>query len=90
MSVHEARSYDSVAEAIRRYLSQRPEAAETVEGVAKWWLTRQRYDDSVRLVQTALDYLEQEGEVEKICVSDGQVLYRKTRFTHSLITSDRQ
>lgn len=79
MSGTVSQPFNSVADAIRRYLAQRPEAAETVEGVAKWWLARQRYDDSVSLVQHALDYLEQQGEVEKISVTSGQVFYRKAR-----------
>ncbi|WP_428243230.1 hypothetical protein [Gynuella sp.] len=79
----DAQPYQSAADAILRYLAQRPEAAETVEGVAKWWLARQRYDDSVRLVQQALDYLEKQGEVEKMSITDGQVLYRKKQFNAS-------
>jgi hypothetical protein len=69
----------SVANVIKRYLSSCPEASETVEGVARWWLARQRFHDSVELVQQALDYLESEGQVEKINASKGVVLYRKYR-----------
>ncbi len=68
----------STAEAIRRYLAQRPNASETVEGVAKWWLTQQRYDDSVMLVQRALDFLESQGEVVKMELQGGKVLYRRS------------
>lgn len=67
----------SVADTIHRYLSSYPEASETVEGIARWWLARQRYNDSIELVQTALDFLESEGKVKRIQVSKGTVLYRR-------------
>lgn len=73
----ESKEVTNIADAISRYLSARPHASETVEGVAKWWLLRQRYADSLELVQDALNYLEERGEVVKLCVSGGKVMYRK-------------
>ena len=64
-----------IADAIGRYLKRHPKASETVEGVAKWWLRRQRYNDSIELVQQALDYLEATGRVKK-CISLGMVRYQ--------------
>ncbi len=66
-----------IADAICRYLASRPNASETIDGVAKWWLLRQRYDDSVESVQQALDFLEANGEVIRFCVSGGKVMYRR-------------
>lgn len=68
-----------VADVINRYLSSRPNATETVEGVAKWWLVRQRYQDTVPLVQRALELLVDYGDVEKVAMADGKVMYRKAR-----------
>lgn len=65
------------ADAINRYLLVRPNASETVDGVAKWWLLRQRYQDSRQLVQKALDFLLIEGFVVKTVMPDGKVLYSK-------------
>lgn len=67
----------SAADRIRRYLETRPNAAETVEGVAKWWLARQRYADSVELAQQALDYLENKGKVVRFRLAGGKVMYRR-------------
>lgn len=66
---------EDVANAIRRYISSRPNATETVEGVARWWLVRQRYEDSVEIVQQALNYLESSGRVTKLKVPGGKVVY---------------
>ena len=65
------------AGAIIRYLEDRPNAAETVDGVANWWLLRQRYDDSKKVVQRALDYLVDQGEVQKLVTNRGQVVYKR-------------
>jgi Fe2+ or Zn2+ uptake regulation protein len=69
----------NTAEAIERYLSARPQAAETVEGITRWWLVRQQYEDSLELVQDALDLLVERGEVEKLSLSGGHPIYRKTK-----------
>ena len=70
---------DEAAAVIERYLSARPQAAETVEGIARWWLVRQRYDDSVDLVRRALDLLVRQGVVERLALSGGQPMYRKAQ-----------
>ena len=72
-----------IAGAINRYLATHPEASETLEGVTRWWLTRQRYTDSLASVQSALDLLERKGEVDKLCLSGGTVLYRKASLQQS-------
>jgi len=72
------------ADAIRRYLERKPNASETPEGVARWWLLSQRYRDTRQLVQKALDRLEASGHVERVHLSGGRVMYRMPRpMTHS-------
>ena len=68
----------STAEAIQRYLLTRPNASETVDGVARWWLLKQRFHDSLDRVQMALDMLEEKGEVIKVMMNDGREIYRKS------------
>ncbi|OIO59468.1 MAG: hypothetical protein COX57_02900 [Alphaproteobacteria bacterium CG_4_10_14_0_2_um_filter_63_37] len=72
----------SAADAISRYLASRPDASETLEGVARWWLLRQRYNDSLDLVQQALDRLVAQGEVVCQNTNGGQVMYRRSITTH--------
>ena len=50
---------------IRDYLDAHPNAADSLEGVAKWWLRRQRYEQALEKVRNALDYLVQQGLVTK-------------------------
>ena len=68
-----------VAQEIERYLVSHPAAADSLEGVAKWWLTRQRYQDALVIVEKALDYLIASGRVVKTKKSDGTCIYRKQK-----------
>ncbi|HKQ30692.1 MAG TPA: hypothetical protein VJS66_05345 [Burkholderiales bacterium] len=77
METNEQTQVVEAAEAIRRYLDVRPNAAETVEGVARWWLARQRRGEAVALAQNALDRLEAEGRVVKFNLAGGKVMYRR-------------
>lgn len=65
------------ADAIRRYLAERPNAAETIEGVARWWLARQRHVDTVELAELALLHLEEQGQVVRFHLAGGKTLYRR-------------
>lgn len=56
---------DRLAQEIRDYLSSHPNAADSLEGVTKWWLRRQRYEQALDKVRQALDHLVREGLVEK-------------------------
>lgn len=67
---------DDTASAIERYLFSRPEAVETVDGIARWWLHRQRLEDSLELVQSALDELVHRGVVERLTMAGGTAMYR--------------
>lgn len=59
-----------LASEIREYLEDHPRAADSAEGVAKWWLKRQRFEQSLTKIRQALEYLEAEGVVKKTSVED--------------------
>ena len=49
---------------ILRYLLKHPEARDSIEGIAEWWVLLQRIEDEVDDVKRALDLLITEGLVE--------------------------
>ncbi len=65
-----------VAQEIERYLQSHPNAGDTVEGVARWWLQRQRYIETLDCVHNALDVLVKKGSVVKRTNADGKNVYR--------------
>lgn len=55
-----------VAAAILDYLAEHPQAMDTLEGIAEWWLARQRVRIEVRAVASALQQLTEQGLLEEV------------------------
>lgn len=72
---------------ILRYLQSHPHAADSVEGIAKWWIYRQRVTEMVNKVQMALDYMVDEGVLMNSRVSN-VVVYRCTERGENNIKTD--
>ena len=72
-----------VAEQIEEYLSEHPNAADSLEGIVKWWLTRQHYENRYEIVNKALDVLVEKGIISKSKVA-GQTIYIKKGSTKKL------
>lgn len=64
------------ANAIREYLRQRPESADTLEGVHDWWIRWPGIPESPALTGIALERLEASGEVERVQIGN-RVLWRR-------------
>ena len=69
-------SLASIRRAILAYLARNPEAADTVDGIAEWWLWKQRIVDVKSDVQKVLDKLAREGLLLARRAGDGKVHYR--------------
>ena len=65
-----------IAEAIRAYLSRHPDAADSDEGIAAWWMPAMQMDTCTAEVALALEYLRRAGSVEQQTLPDGRVIYR--------------
>lgn len=53
-----------VANEIKRYLHACPTASDSLDGIAGWWLVRQRINENLKLVEKALESLKAEGFIE--------------------------
>ena len=71
----DAESWIDLTGEILDYLSEHPDAADTPEGIALWWIQRRRYEASVKLVKLALEELEKRGSLDKTILADGTLLY---------------
>lgn len=64
MVSHSSSSKESeIAHEILAYLDERPEAQDTVEGIAQWWLLERRIFHQINMVREALANLVKEGLV---------------------------
>jgi hypothetical protein len=61
---------------ILRYVERHPRSAETPEGIARWWLSRQRLEEAIDAVRAALDELVSEGKLERHVITGGTPVYR--------------
>ncbi len=64
-----------LAESLRQYLQTHPRAADTLEGIAKWWLPQALQPKSLEEVEKALDDLVVQGVVKKTTTAAGMTIY---------------
>lgn len=62
-----------VAAEILRYLRVHPNAADTIEGAARWWLSRQ---PQIETVEKAMTLLVLDRLVEKHTLAEGTTVFR--------------
>ena len=70
---------DALADEIWRYLVEHPEAQDTIEGIADWWLTERRVRQGIAEVEAALQLLVDKGLVGVVRAGDGKKHYSLKR-----------
>ncbi len=73
----------AVADEIARHLREHGSVADTLDGIAQWWLMQQRVREENKKVERAMDYLCDQGLVEKRVLQSGEVLYSARAKTPS-------
>jgi len=61
---------EELADAVLEYLAENPRASDTVEGIAEWWIMRQRVRAEVKTLSKVLRRLTKTGRLEKIGEGD--------------------
>jgi hypothetical protein len=57
------------------YLGQHPHAADSLDGVVKWWLARQRYETAHERIGRTMEQMAVGGILDRRTLPDGTVLY---------------
>jgi hypothetical protein len=73
----ESTEHDAICDELLGYLREHPNAMDTLEGIADWWLPRHRVRTEVERVAQALRTLEQRELIERI--GHDRPLYRLRR-----------
>jgi hypothetical protein len=76
---HDDTLVDEVAAEIRAYLDAHPDAADTLDGIVQWWIVHDRFMRGIQATGRAVERLVAEGRLEKICISEGRVIFRARR-----------
>jgi hypothetical protein len=69
------RDENELARCILDYLRAQPQARDTLEGITKWWLMRQRVSESMGIVQRAVNRLRDRGLICERQLAGGSLLY---------------
>jgi hypothetical protein len=67
-----------VADEIANYLYEHPDAADTEEGIQRWWLSPACGAPSLEMVRLALEALERRGVITKTTVIGGRLVHRRS------------
>jgi hypothetical protein len=68
-----------IANQIECYLKNHPNAADTIEGISKWWLSDLRVEPSNLTVQQALNYLGSKSVVKCSANLSGNKVYSSNK-----------
>lgn len=68
---------DGVVAEVLRYLQAHPHAADTIEGITRWWLAPKLGTVSAESLERALARLMESGHVQRDALSDGRYVYRR-------------
>lgn len=74
-------SVQVIAKTIEAYLDLNPDAADSAEGIRRWWLPAGLAQEPPEIVEDALDRLVAAGVIRRQPLPDGRVLYAKRGAT---------
>ncbi len=62
----EVHSEESLAELVIAYLAEHPNAMDTLDGIAEWWIMRQQFRVDIERLATVLNRLTECGQLDRI------------------------
>ncbi|MDN3514152.1 MAG: hypothetical protein NG747_07110 [Candidatus Brocadia sp.] len=80
----------SIMQEIVAYLSEHPDAGDTLEGVAEWWLLKQKVRHKTREVKKSLSELVAQGLLLEQKGQDNHIYYRINRSKYEEIKAMKQ
>src|SRR3954468_22151384 len=76
---HDAAVVHEIARALEHYIQRFPDAADSIEGVHRWWLSPSLSEEAQSLVEAALTQLVEQGVLRQAILEDGRVIYSSGR-----------
>jgi hypothetical protein len=72
--------HESITQEILAYLAANPQAADSAEGIAQWWLSPPANQCDPSEVLHVLNTMVAHGLIAKVTLGDGAVLYRSLDY----------
>jgi hypothetical protein len=79
LTASERRKQEALCRNILAYLKRNPNAEDTLEGIAQWWLLEQQIRTETERVSAALRRLVEENRLIARSGPDGRISYRLNR-----------
>ena len=80
---------EQFARMILNYLQRNPDAGDTLEGIAKWWLELERIESTVEEVANVLERLLEARVVEAHRITSGATVYKISDHSESAEIPER-
>ena len=74
---HDADKDREIELAVLSYLQRHPQAADTLDGIVRWWLPQQRYSTAQARIEAALLRLVSQGLIRERRLPTGSALYAR-------------
>jgi len=71
----------AITETIQEYLERSPDAADSADGIRRWWLPPGLAQEPPEAIEDALERLVAAGVIRRQPLPDGRVLYAKRGAT---------
>ena len=59
-----------------RYMQKNPDAKHTADGIARWWIIQQKFEEEIERVEKVLRYLTKRGVLQEIILPQNQKYYK--------------
>ncbi len=82
MSTSDDPVVDTIVRDIEAYLGRNPNAADNIDGIQRWWLTRNSAVFSPEQMRVALERLLASGRIKRQSLPDGRAVYAKAAPKH--------
>lgn len=76
---NDATVVQEIARALEHYLQRFPDAADSIEGMRRWWLSPFLRDEAPEFVEAAVALLVNDGVLRQVVLEDGRVIYSSGR-----------
>ena len=76
------KNFETISFAIINHLTKNPDAGDTLEGIADWWLEIERIDTAVHEISRILEVLVVNGTLRVIETISGEKIYKINRQEH--------
>jgi DNA-binding PadR family transcriptional regulator len=79
-----------IEQTVLSYLQRHPQAADTLDGIVRWWLPQQRYSVAQARIEAALRRLVSQGLIRQRRLPTGDALYVRGEATGTENSDDNE